>query len=242
MLSMAIYATTDWHGIYTLYEKTLEFIQPDDKVIYLGDANDRGSDGWKLIKAIYENPQFEYIKGNHENMLIAAMKQYLKKKKITYSSVFIDLFVNGGQQTFQDWIDDGTDPEWIDKLEFLSLHKEYLNKQKQIVLLSHAGYTPWVAEDNPNILLIPSLKDLLWDRTHFYDDWNQEECLKNGVIVHGHTTIAKLLQLLNIKVKETPIGAYWYDENHKVCIDNCYEYSGKACLLNLDTWEEIIIG
>lgn len=240
---MAIYATTDWHGIYEIYEKVKSKLQPDDTVVYLGDANDRGPNGWKLIKAIYNDPQFEYYKGNHEDMLINTLKLYFKKpRSYMYSIAYSDLCHNGGLKTFQDWIEDGANPEWIEKLENLPLHKEYLNNQGQLVLLSHAGYTPWTAENNPNILLIPSIHDLLWDRTHFYDDYNEEDCMRNSIIVHGHTRIESLLRRLNIKVKETPIGAYWYNNNNKVCIDNSSAYSGKACLLNLDTWEEIIIG
>ena len=58
---MSIYATTDLHGRKDLYLKIKEILQPDDKVFFLGDANDRGWDGWELIKLIYNDPQFIYL-------------------------------------------------------------------------------------------------------------------------------------------------------------------------------------
>lgn len=36
-------------------------------------------------------------------------------------------------------------------------------------------------------------------------------------------------------------GAFWYCDNHKVCIDSGGFFSGEWVLLNLDTLEDIVI-
>ena len=64
------YAVSDLHGYFNLYEQIKNFIQPEDKVIFLGDATDRGPQSLELAKTIYADPQFTYLKGNHEDMLV----------------------------------------------------------------------------------------------------------------------------------------------------------------------------
>ena len=236
---MSVYACTDLHGRKDLYTKIKEILQPEDKVFYLGDAGDRGPDGWELIKTIYEDDQFEYIKGNHEDMLIASMWAYQRNPEVE-SRAFLLLKRNGGEYTFQDWWKDGANMDWASRLDELPVHAEYINKDGIVVLMSHAGYTPWLDEENPDKITIPDEFELIWNRDHIYEDWN-EEWFKNCVVVHGHTPIPHLMDRLNDKNPDIVVGAYWYENNKKVCIDNLSAFSGIACLLNLDTFEETII-
>lgn len=39
---MAVYALSDLHGYLDLYKQIKEFLKPEDKVYFLGDAGDRG--------------------------------------------------------------------------------------------------------------------------------------------------------------------------------------------------------
>lgn len=237
---MARYALSDLHGRLDLFLKIKEFLQPDDIVYFLGDAGDRGFNGWEIIKQIYENPQFIYLKGNHEDMLVKAIRAYRENAEIP-SMAYIHLYQNGGAYTFEDWWKDGADKTWANKLDQLPLHAEFVNNNGQLILLSHAGYTPWSYINEPSTLAsLPSQKELLWDRDHLYDDWSEEECVKNSIVVHGHTTLPSLFKRLSIK-EPVPVGAYWYFNNHKVDIDNYSAGTGKACLLNLDTLEAIVI-
>ena len=70
---MATYAISDLHGRMDLFRQVKEFLQPEDVVYVLGDCGDRGPAGWELIKTVYEDPQFIYLMGNHEDMLVNAM-------------------------------------------------------------------------------------------------------------------------------------------------------------------------
>ena len=62
---MAIYIFGDLHGYIEILKKIKSMIQPDDIVYFIGDAGDRGPQSWECINAIYEDPQFIYLKGNH---------------------------------------------------------------------------------------------------------------------------------------------------------------------------------
>lgn len=236
---MAIYATTDLHGRLDLYNKIKAILQPEDKVYFLGDAGDRGPDGWELIKTIYNDPQFIYLKGNHEDMLVNAIRAYIRNPECE-SREYHMCRINGGEQTFEGWWKDGKDGEWADKLAELPVHAEYKNQNGKLILMSHAGYTPWFDPEGPEKIIIPSEFELIWNRDHFYDTWN-DECFQNCIVVHGHTPIPKLAQRLCDKPQNAKFGAYWYDGRHKVCIDNLSAGSDVACLFNLDTFETTLI-
>ena len=102
---MAVYACSDLHGRLDLYKQIKAFLNPEDTVYFLGDAGDRGPDSWELIKTIYSDDQFVYLMGNHEEMLVEAMKddnqdiyqwrrKYVRKNK---SGVVPTLTANQGE-------------------------------------------------------------------------------------------------------------------------------------------------
>ena len=108
---MSVYAVSDLHGRYDLFQMIKDFIKPEDKVYIIGDCGDRGKDGWAIIKEVYENPQFIYIKGNHEDMLVEAMRT--GDKSLCY--------YNGGKSTYEAWkYKDGHNMSWAAKLQKLS--------------------------------------------------------------------------------------------------------------------------
>ena len=69
MIPMARYAVSDLHGHLEIYKQIKAMLKPGDIVYCLGDCGDRGPRPWETIKAVYEDPQFIYLKGNHEDML-----------------------------------------------------------------------------------------------------------------------------------------------------------------------------
>lgn len=232
---MATYACTDLHGRYDIYENICKMLMPEDKVYFLGDANDRGPDGWKLIKAIINNPHFIYIKGNHEQMLVDAGRAILKGN--FHSKSVRLLMQNGGYGTLCDWQqeEERFQKDWLDYINKLPTYQVYKNVDGLIIFLSHAGCTPYVIR---NELMVSS--DLLWDRTHFREAWN-EGC-ENIITVHGHTPNCFIDEEVNAKLDaEVELGAYWYNENHKVCLDTGAYWTDTAVLLDLDDFTEYII-
>lgn len=231
---MSVYAVSDLHGMYELYQKISDFLKPEDKVYCLGDCGDRGPQPWETIKAVASDPQFIYIKGNHEDMLVKAMEHYLRYE--TYGEPFSLLSWNGGASTFEGWIADGANIGWKKYLKELPTCLNYQNKDGIKIILCHAGFTP--GHD------IPNEEDLIWNREHFYDD-----CLEdNTICVHGHTPIPNMIRGWRGSLKKIfgaeedtyNNGAFWYCNNHKVNIDCGAFATGETVLLDLDTFDEHI--
>lgn len=224
---MSVYAVADLHGRYDLFQMIKNFIGPKDKVYVLGDCGDRGKDGWKIITEVYENPQFVYLKGNHEQMLVAAMRG---DKDLC--------FYNGGKATYQDWKYGAGQHNmaWATKLDKLPLEQVYINKDGKRVVMCHSGYTPhldqYLWKDN-----------YLWDRDHFNDMWDMDYV--DTFMIHGHTPIPYMDEYLYPYKREGEVapGALWYspdDKNifHKCNIDCGAVFTGCTTLLNLDTFEQ----
>lgn len=232
---MAVYACSDLHGCLNFYKAIKNFIKPEDTVYFLGDAGDRGPQPWETIKAIAKDSQFIYLKGNHEDMLAKALDDCLDKD---YMGGYRLLVNNGGAQTFDQAMQEEDPKGWMEWLHDLPVYKKYINQQGEIILLSHAGFTPWVNHHNLSVV-IPAERDLIWDRTHYYEDWNEEDW-GNIICVHGHTPIPYLWEDLCVPEEHQEVGAFWYADGHKVDIDTGAVWTDYCVLINLDTWEEHI--
>ena len=242
---MSVYACSDLHGMKQLYDAIKESLKPEDKVFFLGDAGDRGPEPWETIKAILDDPQFIYIKGNHEDMLCHVLSGYLDCGCPDYHDIHL-LSSNGGGETFDQAIADPRVREICDKLWKLPLIKEYKRATGERVVLSHAGFTPWkeefFADDETKRDIIfhrPKRDDLLWDRDHFLDEWTKEDCV-DCFIVHGHTPVPYLLEDIDpaCLMPDVEPGALIYADGRKVCVDCGAVFTGYCVLLDLDTWEE----
>lgn len=213
---MAKYAISDLHGRKDLWLKAnKEIFKEDDVIYFLGDAADRGPDGWKLIKLLLDDPRVIYIKGNHEDMLIRAIENPRNNLSL--------LEMNGGENTYIKYIYDAEENQkkYFSKLKELPLLIITQNDSGQIINLSHAGYTP---------VYNPTEDDLLWDRSHIKHEWPEEE---NSIVIHGHTPVR---YLIGDKYEITN-----YANGHKYNIDLEAFASNKLGVLNLDTFEKIIV-
>lgn len=235
---MSTYAVADLHGRLDLYQQIKNFLKPEDKVYFLGDAGDRGPEPWKTIEAIYNDPQFIYMKGNHEDMLVDAF--YGEYEEIALCDM------NGGRGTRIQMAESEEGwRTWAERLNKLPLVEIYHNAQGQTVILSHAGYTP-----EQNIDFRPYWYDILWNRRHFWHNWPEDEQFADTIVVHGHTPIPFVMKELkeffdfyNEKKYEAEPwdgGALWYCHDHKVCIDCGSAWYDCCVLLDLDTWDEHI--
>ena len=237
---MAVYACTDFHGYYGLLIEIMAYLKPGDEVYFLGDANDRGPHGWRLMKDIYNHPQFHYLKGNHEDMFVDAAYSWM-------SSGLTDMQVykfnthayrmirnNGGVRTFDDWRKEGAPVDWVEKIRDLPLYAVYENVNGIKIFLSHAGCTLW-RKDGVEDGTITLFDDLLWSREHIHDEWD-DQCPADYIVVHGHTPVPHLVERLGYWEPQK-IAPYWYADKHKCCLDQLTVSTGCACLLNLDTFE-----
>lgn len=233
---MAIYALGDLHGHYEIYEKVKAMLKPEDTVYFLGDAGDRGPESWKCIKAIYNDPQFIYIKGNHEDMLVKACEDYLEDGGMWDYYSYSLCRMNGGEETMMAWERDPDRELWLKRLKELptwdskEIHGKYYT-------FCHAGFTPWFREGTMECF-VPTDRMLIWDREHYFDEWVDGEMDDDIVVVHGHTPIHYLSEDLRVDWES---GAFWYCDGHKVCIDSGGFFSDEFILLNLDTLEDTVI-
>ena len=233
---MAVYACSDIHGYYQIYEKIKSILKPDDRVYFLGDANDRGPDSWKCIKAIYDDPQFIYIKGNHEDMLVKACEEYLDDGyQWEYYSWALSAR-NGGRDTMESWEQAPDRVAWVKRLRDLPTWDTYCANGREIVLC-HAGFTPWM-EPGDTSYIVREDEKLIWDREHYYTHGYLPAYMDDVLVVHGHTPIHHLSADID---EPWESGAFWYMNNHKCCIDSGGFFSGEFVLLNLDTLEDIVL-
>ena len=223
-----VLAVSDLHGRYDLWEQIKSFLQPDDTLYVLGDCGDRGPKGFEIIQEVYADERCKYIKGNHEELFVEAMKGDRSLH-----------FYNGGKKTYEAWkYKYDADLSWRRKLSELPIVETYVNTQGQKVILTHAGFTQFAEGKLPNQYA------LVWDRDHISNNW-QIYSDKSVIVVHGHTPIPILEEYLWDAPSEADAqpGVYWYCEDdegqpHKVDIDCGAFFTGHTTLLDLDTWEE----
>ena len=251
-----VYASSDWHGCLAPAQKVLDFLQPDDKLYFLGDAIDRGDHGYQIMTKLLNDPRVVYMRGNHEQMMLEAVEHMIKYGIEEFQFLCMDdnwIEGNGGIKTLKDmnW-GKGIDlPFLYKKIRLMPFLCHYTSKNGNGIILEHAGYTPdKLGED------LDFNHDPVWDRSHFYDGWTGTE---NMYLVHGHTPVQYLkfgygyygqdpltredLEL-NKNHWDEPSAHYVpevirYCDGHKFDIDMCTIVSGRIALLDLDTFEVI---
>ena len=234
---MSVYACSDLHGCLEQWLTIKSFLKENDRVFVLGDCADRGPDGWGTLKSVLAEPRATLLKGNHEDMLLKVLEE--EEEGWPAEGAFWLLTRNGGAPTYDAWQEDGRDFKWISVLKHLPTHATYVNKEGKTIWLSHSGCPP-LRNKHTGALVIPE-RMAIWDRDHITENWH---CDENIICVHGHTPVPYLMEELG----ELPFGcegefepgAFWYCDNHKVCIDNASFFTGNVVLLDLDTWEEHI--
>lgn len=220
---MTTYAVSDLHGCKHFYDKIKEYIEPTDVVYCLGDAGDRGPEPWETLKACLDDPQFIYIRGNHDEMLLDVMKHSLYQESPWELHFSLQLLThNGGYPTYMGWTEEDKETQqyYYQKLSQTCLTALYGNANNKIYL-SHAGGTPgikWQWEK----------PEVFWNREHYTDKWPLD--LEDTYVVHGHTPT---------NFFHSGYDIYIYANGHKIDIDTGAVRSGQACLFNLDTLEPI---
>ena len=236
---MSVYAWADIHGDRTLFNAVMNFLQPDDKVYFLGDAIDRGNDGWEILKTIINDPRFIFIKGNHEDMMCHALQNFPRYSTSTRAMEIWGW--NGNTPTLNgiNLDEDENVKEILEQVNNLPTYATYINPDGEVFWLTHAG-----CDYVENGLEAIDTEDLIWDRSHFINNRWYHDNPDNLYIVHGHTPIVYLVEELSHYYDNLPEeiepGAFYYAGGHKIDIDCGAVFTGVTVLLNLDTWDEEI--
>lgn len=218
------FAISDLHGQIELWRLAQKYLNTDDTIYYLGDAIDRGDHGYALLKELLADPRVFFIKGNHEDLMLSGLTDTTSRQL---------WFSNGGRSTYEDTLADPDISSIVYQLRSLPYKTMYINEFNQIIYLCHSGTAyldDWDTLDSD---------DLTWDRDHLSTAY--DNILNNNeYMVHGHTPTCYVADA-RFDNELSELGAYFYDNNHKICIDCGSALSNTTCLLDLDTFESITI-
>lgn len=210
------YACSDIHGNYDIWKQIKDYMKPEDKMFFIGDAIDRGKDGVFIMNDIIKDDRITYIKGNHEDMFAKCVPH----------------FIEGHFDNQSNWYDNGGKPTWdkikktseesmmwfVQKINRMTTMAEYTNRNRQEIIMCHAGMTP--GEPMPTRQDDPDYEPHIWDRSHITDVMDTVK-YANTYVIHGHTPMAKT--------------AVVYCDGHKICIDIDTPKTGVTCLFNVET-------
>ena len=241
-----VFALSDIHGQRARWEQIKDYLNPDDTLFFLGDAIDRGPDGFAIMKELLTDKRVTYLKGNHELLMEDALHEIRKYENL--GEAFTLWLQNGCYPTYKAWLDSGMNFSWIHILHNLPVEYTYINAKAEEVRMSHAGFTPGSPKADE--------WDLIWNRKHFFDEIPTEYKDCHEIVVHGHTPTVYLLEDFD----EVNKLAAWNEQNGKhanyyhfqerdgivvygggckVNIDcGCFA-TGHTVLLNLGTWETV---
>ena len=228
-----VYACSDLHGMYNLWAQIRDYCDETDTIYFLGDAADRGPDGVHIIQELLRDSRVKYLKGNHEDMLVTCISEYLMGQ-LNHLSWWSG---NGGSPTYNTLIK-MSDIEleiFIRKIDKLPRSEWYESPAGHRVFLTHAGTDLAYTEDELR-MYFGRQDAYLWDRKHFGTNRPLGEEWKNVFQVHGHTPVINDRFVFFEYNKGAKIETVFYDD-HKYCIDMGAFATCKAALIDLDTFE-----
>lgn len=236
------YAIADLHGQLDLLCQVKEYLNEDDVLYILGDSGDRGPQPWATLKMSLDDPQFIYLMGNHDLMLLNAIDKVLREGDEALTHLYGRVssrdpigicYLNGGLSTLEGWIADPDRERYYQKLRMapLEIRLAALDR-KHFIYLTHAGYSPHLY----NALTV---EDMLWDREHVYYDPAQD----GSLLIHGHTPCSELEKKFKYCGRALPYdnskGYLFYANGTKIDIDVDAYFYNETILLNIDTLEGI---
>lgn len=202
---MSSYVMSDVHGQYKSYMKMLKKIdlKAEDTLYVLGDVIDRGPDGIKIITDMMKRPNVVMILGNHELLMMDALKNFDEiKSKDRHDTDDIDLWLdpcNGGEKTY-DAYQNLTPAKRKAILQYLEeawiIKKIQVNNK--IYHLSHAYTSNKKTKDGFRYsdLTHDEIWDVVWmniyDRAFIRENKDKLYPNKKNIYISGHTFTQRL--------------------------------------------------
>ncbi|WP_041556762.1 metallophosphoesterase [Carnobacterium sp. 17-4] len=202
-----LFAIGDVHGQITLFQQMLtNWNEETQQLLLIGDLGDRGEnpkDCFILAQSLVEKKDAIYLKGNHEDMLLA----FLKHPEQNY-----DLYcLNGGMKTLETFLHPGLDAEYSPTEIVMFLNSRYPTLQPFLeslplyyewgrFLFVHAGVDLSKSDWHQT-----SSEDYVWIRDVFHKAKNTT----GKIIVFGHTITPFLYgdnQTTDLWIKDNKIG------------------------------------
>lgn len=216
------YVMSDIHGDMGQFQDIMQQInfKRKDTLYILGDIIDRGSDGIAILKMIMRKSNIKMILGNHEFMMLEAMRNRRENNNWNATSLW---HYNGGEVTHQAFkrLHTDTKCEMLLYLAELPLSREIkVNGEK--FLLIHG------LPENKNIDDFHKRAEIcLWERLEIGDEIDYD-----GTVIFGHTPTFYYQRVRPLKI---------YRQGNQIGID-CGAYfkadGGRLCCLRLDDMKE----
>ena len=170
--------------------KDLCFNPSADRLICTGDLIDRGSESAQALALLDEN-WFYSVLGNHEYMMVCALKYKISQQKMLWLQQGGDWIASSNPS---DW------PAWLDKIEALPLAIEVQGKNKRVYGVVHADFPGEHWGDFAD-LNEKELQACIWSRSVFN---SRSQHVVSGIdyLIHGH----------NISDGELKLGNRFYIE------------------------------
>jgi len=179
------YVISDIHGCYQEFVDLLKKINfSDEDILYIiGDVIDRGPYPIKTLKYIMSQQNMTLIMGNHEKMMMDALK---KPREVQLGRDWTNQkcwYHNGGLITEKQFknLKKEEQESILSYLEALPLGLEVKTENKDYILI-HGGPTLGFNEDWDNQTLS---EDVLWER--FYHLSSKDVIYPGKIIIVGHT-------------------------------------------------------
>lgn len=245
-----VFVLSDIHGCKIEFEKMLDKIKFDDEkdlLIILGDMVDRGMYSVELLYKLMNIKNIAIIKGNHEEMLVEAMK----------SNSYANLrcwHENGGYNTYKSLMNlsESDRIKIITTLERLPLYLKIQLKGKKYLLV-HAGLHIFKDMELEEMIKVQG-KELLWTRKSFL----KSKVEHDFIVIFGHTrTFSIPFEIDNYPnyynfysdaydemkiMRDIKNSKIWYNENfNKIGIDCGVSSGGKLACLKLNDMCEYYI-
>ncbi len=133
---MKHYVCSDIHGLWVRYERAIEKITNEDRLYILGDVIDRGADGIKILLDIMKRDNVRLLIGNHEYMMLQALKYNNQRVKYIWTDMR-----NGGGVTLGEFckLDILKQRALLDFLDNCVLETE-ITVDGHVFLLTHSAY------------------------------------------------------------------------------------------------------
>ncbi|MGD1900965.1 MAG: metallophosphoesterase family protein [Geitlerinemataceae cyanobacterium] len=185
-------AVGDVHGHYDTLQRLLEFagVADGDRIDFLGDLIDRGPDSRQTLELVRTTPNFHTIRGNHEEMAIAAFEQSPPDDR-----ALENWLRSGGNTTLESYPDRDELYEHVLWLRECPLYRDLGD-----YWLVHAGLDP------QRDVAAQSAREFCWIRDPFHR--TPAPPFDDKLIIIGHTIS---FTFLGVQVGQLALGQGWLD-------------------------------
>ncbi len=178
---MAVYAVSDLHGRYDVFERGLKEIRfsENDRLYMIGDAIDRGKDGIRILEYLMDHENTDLILGNHEFLMLNSVDPSGRNICNGHDSE-LWLYYNGGDRTFVNYAK-LSEQKRKDMLDWL--------RSRYVIMTLNVGGREFCLTHS---YFIEGLENMRYSETDYEDVWNivwrsvyREERETHGEDIYG---------------------------------------------------------